>query len=108
MERDVKAVAQLSRARVGPEREADLLLRASLGIHEEVHEQLAWARRSPCGALDGPIADEDLQRPKCENAKTARLRNDESARGTTRGRRHRPMFLRLECALTERCREDVG
>src|SRR2546430_2514982 len=59
MQRDVKAVAQLRRARVGPEGESHLLLRAPIRMNEEIDEQLARPRRTPRGRLDELSVDVD-------------------------------------------------
>src|SRR4051794_38827468 len=61
MERHVEIVAKLRRTCLGPEREADLLLRPAFRMHQEIDQQLARTCRTPRRRLDGPTADEHLQ-----------------------------------------------
>ena len=62
MQRHVEAVAELRGRRFRPEREPHLLLGPSVGVHQQIHEQLARARGAPHGRVDRLVADEHLQR----------------------------------------------
>lgn len=81
----MEVVAELGGAGIGPEGEAHLLLGAPFGMEQQVHEELAGARRAPRRGFNRAVADEDLERTQGLHAQPpARVVGGSRCRGDLR------------------------